>query len=114
MGRALEMVILSWVLKAEEEFVTNTGELDVPGGHRESGVQSQTPGSSSFLSLFFLPSFFLFLPLPPSLSLFSLRPSLLLCFPSFTLFGKKSLGPWGCWNLSDLEVALALGCDQGL
>ena len=97
--------------------MTNTRELDVPGGHRESGVQSQTPGSSSFLSLFFLPSFFLFLPLPPYPSLlffFSLPSSLLLCFPSFTLFGKKSLGPWGCWNLSDLEVALALGCDQGL
>lgn len=92
--------------------MTNTRESDVPGGHRESGVQSQTPGSSSFLSLFLLPSFCL---PPPSLPSFLLPPSISPALFSFlSLFGKKSLGPWGCWNLSDLEVALALGCDQGL
>lgn len=77
--------------------MTNTRESDVPGGHRESGVQSQTPGSSSFLSLFLLPSFFLFLPSaslpPPSLPFFSLPPSLLPCFPSFIYLGKRVWDP---------------------
>ena len=67
--------------------MTDTTELDIPGGYRES-VCSQTPGSSSFLpSSFFLPS----ASRPaPSFRFFSLPPSLL---PFFPYLGERVWDP---------------------
>lgn len=95
--------------------------MDIPGRHRESLLQKESGSINVLLtpSLFpslgsFIHSFILFLPSFSTLSLFfllSLHPYHILF--SFLRFWEKSLESWVCWNLSDLEVALALGHSQG-